>query len=115
MLRSLCVYARGPEKQIKMLFQALGDRIKAAGAWHFKVPMVSGAQTDVLDLIVGPAMFGDKVGASAYWHAIQLADAGAVIDGAGGNDLAEFKRLPFQVERSDQYGHGILTVTPAQK
>src|SRR5271156_2597766 len=85
----------------------MGDRIEAAGAWHFEVALVGGAQTDVMDMLVGPAMLGEQVGAAAYRHAVQLPDAGAVIDGAGGNGLAEFKRLPFQIEHGNQYGHGI--------
>src|SRR5271170_2397738 len=85
----------------------MGDRIEAAGAWHFEVALVGRAQTDVVNQIVGPAMLGEQVGAAAHRHAVQLPNAGAVIDGAGGNGVAEFKRLPFQIEHGYQYGHGI--------
>jgi hypothetical protein len=110
-LRGVCVNTGGPEKQVEVFFQAMSDRIEAAGAGHLEVALVGGAQTDVVDMLVGTAMLGDEVGASAYRHAVQLPDAGAVVDGAGRNGLAKLKRLPFQIEHCYQYGHGILTVT----
>jgi hypothetical protein len=109
--RGVYIDTGGTEKQVEVFIQAMGDRIEAAGAGHFEVALVGGAQTDVVNMLVGPAMFGEEVRAAAYWHAVQLPDAGAVIDGAGGNGFAELKRLPFQIEHCYQYGHGILTVT----
>jgi hypothetical protein len=82
-LRGVCVDTGGAEKQVKVFFEPMGDRIEAAGAGHFEVALVAGAQTDVLDLIVGPAMLGEQVGAAAHRHAVELPDPGAVIDGAG--------------------------------
>jgi hypothetical protein len=108
---AIYVDAGGTEKQVEVFFEAMGDRIEAAGAGHLEVALVGGAQTDVVDMLMGPAMFGEQVSAAAYWHAAQLPDAGAVIDGAGRNGFAELKRLPFQIEHCYQYGHGILTVT----
>jgi hypothetical protein len=109
--RSVHVDPGGPEKQIEVFFQAMGDRIETAGAGHFEVALVGRAQTDVVDMLVGPSMFGKQVSAAAYRHAVQLPNAGAVVDGAGRNGLAKLKRLPFQIEHCYQYGHGILTVT----
>ena len=110
MLRGACIDTNGTEKQIKLLFEPLRDRIQAAGAWHFKITLVAGAQTDVLDQIVGAAMLGEEIGAAAYRHAVDLPNPGAVIDGAGWNRLTEFKRLPFEIEHRNQYGHSILMV-----
>jgi hypothetical protein len=110
-LRGVYVDTGGAEKQVEVFFQAMGDRIEAAGAGHLEVALVGGAQTDVVDMLMAPAMLGEQVGAPAYRHAVQLPDAGAVVDGAGRNGLVKFKRLPFQIEHCYQYGHGILTVT----
>jgi hypothetical protein len=109
--RAVYVDARGAEKQVEVFFEPMGHRIEAAGARHFEVALVGRPQADVMNLVVGPAMLGKEVGATAHRHAVQLPDPGAVIDGAGRNGLAEFKRLPFQIEHGNQYGHGILTVT----
>jgi hypothetical protein len=109
--RGVYVDTGGTEKQIEVFFQAMGDRIEAAGAGHLEVALVGGAQTDIVDMLMSPAMLGDEVGSAAYRHAVQLPDAGAVVDGAGRNGLAKLKRLPFQIEHCYQYGHSILTVT----
>jgi hypothetical protein len=109
--RAVYVDTGGAEKQVEVFFQPMGHRIEAAGARHFEVGLVGRAQTNVVNLIVAPAMLGEQVSAAAHRHTVQLTDAGAVIDGAGGNRLAEFKRLPFQIEHGNQYGHGVLTVT----
>ena len=53
MLRGVCVDTGGAKKQVKLFFQPLRYRIQAAGAGHFEIALVAGAQTDVLDLIVG--------------------------------------------------------------
>jgi hypothetical protein len=109
--RAVYVDTGGAENEVEVFIEAMGHRIKAAGAGHFEVALVGGPQTDVVNLVVGPAMLGKEVGAAAHRHAVQLPDAGAVIDDAGRNGFAEFKRLPFQIEHGNQYGHGILTVT----
>ncbi len=111
MFRAVYVDPGGPEKQVEMLIQPMGHRIEAAGAGHLEVALVGRAQANVVNLIVGAAMLGEEVGTAAYRHAVQVPDTGAVIDGTGRNGLAEFKRLPFQIEHGNQYGHGILTVT----
>jgi hypothetical protein len=110
-LRGVCVDTGGAKKQVEVFFQPMGDGIEAAGAGHLEVALVGGAQTDVVDMLMCPAMFGEQVSAAAYRHAVQLPDAGAIIDGAGRNGFAKLKRLPFQIEHCYQYGHGFLTVT----
>ena len=108
---ALCVDTGRPEKQVKVFFEPMRHRIEASGAGHFEVALVAGAQTDVLDLIVGPAVFGDEVGAAAHRHSVELPNPGAVIDGAGRDGLIEFKWLPFEIEHRNQYGHSTFTVT----
>jgi hypothetical protein len=101
MLRGACVDTAGAEKEVEVFVQAMGDWIEAAGARHFKVALVAGAQTDVVDQVVGAVMLGEKICAAVHRHAVQLPDPGAVIDGAWGNGLAEFNRLPFEIEHGN--------------
>ena len=110
MLRCVRIDTNGTEKQIKLLFEPLRDWIEAPGAWHFKITLIASTQTDVVDQLAGAAMLGEKIGAAAYRHAVDLTNPGAVIDSAGWNRVAEFKRLPFKIEDRNQYGHSILMV-----
>jgi hypothetical protein len=109
--RGVCVDAGWAENEVEVFIQPMGYGIKAAGARHFEVALIRRPQTDVMNQIMGAAVLGEEVGATAHRHAVQLPDPGPIIDGAGRNGLAELKRLPFQIENGNQYGHGILTVT----
>ena len=66
MFRGVCVGAGRAKEQVKLFLQPLGHRIKAAGAEHLEIPSVAGAQTDVMNKFVGPAMLGEEVGAAAH-------------------------------------------------
>jgi hypothetical protein len=101
-LRGVCVDTGGAKQQVKVFFEPLRDRIQAASAGHFEIAPVSGAQPDVMDLIVGSAMLCEEVGAAVHRHTVDLTDSGTVVDGAGRDRLTELNRLPFQIEHRNQ-------------
>jgi hypothetical protein len=109
-LWGVCIDTDGAEKQIEAFFQVLRHRIKTAGARHFEITLVAGAQTDVVDEIVGAAMLGNEIGAAAHRHPANLLDPGSIIDRAGRDRVTEFKRLPFKIEHRNYDGHGILRI-----
>jgi hypothetical protein len=114
-LRGVSVDTGGAEQQVKVFFEPMRHWIEASGTGHFKITLVAGAQTNVMDQLMGPVILREEISAAAYWHAVYLANPGTVIDGAGGNRLIELKRLPFKLEHRYQYGHGILTVVVGPK
>jgi hypothetical protein len=93
----------GAEEEVEVAGERDGDRLDAAGAEDLELALVGGADADVLDDLLGAAMFDDEVGFAADGEWAYLAGIGCVVDCAGGDGLVEEERFILQVERSDEH------------
>ncbi len=109
MFRARGVNPGGAEEQVKVLVEPLGHWVKAAGAGHLKITLVSGTQADVVDQLVRAAMLGQQVCTAGNRESAHLLYAGTVIDSARRDSFAEINRLPFEIGHSNKQRHGILT------
>jgi hypothetical protein len=101
-LPGLGVHAGGPEDQVELSLQRLGNRFNAPGAQNLKLAGIRGPQPDVLDLIVtlrvtaapfAAVVFHDQVGLALYGQLRDLADVGAVVQHTGSYGFVDRERL----------------------
>ena len=78
-----------------------GDGFDAAGAEDLEVAAVVGAEADVVDEVVGAAVFDDQFGSTFYGEGAGLAEVGGVVECSGGDGFVEFEGFVYELERGD--------------
>ena len=101
----------GAEEEVEGAFEWNFYGLEAAGAGDFKVSFIGGSDADVGDFLLWAAMFDDEIGFAVEGQGADLAGVDGIVDCAGWNGLVKDEGLFFEVERGDEHGFTVYSLT----
>jgi hypothetical protein len=103
-LAGLIIHAAGPEDEVEVPAEELFDGFDAPGAEQFKRAGKVRAQTDIVDKVLGAAMFDDQFGLALELQGTNLADILGIVDRPRCEAFVQLERLFDELYGSDEHG-----------
>jgi hypothetical protein len=104
MLRSVAIRADWAEKQVELPPDQVFDWLETARTRDFELALISCADANIIDHLVGSAMFNDQVGAPVHGERVQLLDIWAVLNAAWFKGQVKIDRFALEIEDGEKHG-----------
>ncbi len=94
-----------PKDEVELAGEVLGHGIETAGALDGEVALVAGAEANVFDDLLVPAVFEQEFGAAFHGDGAGLDEAVGVVEGAGGEVDLDLEGFLVQIGGRNEGGH----------